>query len=273
MRAASRALIWLLAGATLAVAGEPKAVIVGKTRAYAGSDVFLNAAGSKSDADYPIQWKKVTGNVNLLSLDANGMKGGAAILTDVQPGVHRVAAVAIGVPDGTKTPAVDIYIHEITVVDPGQPAPPPLPPDPGPTPPPTPPPGPVPPPIPVPPTPPPLNATAEGIRKAAISVATTPDRKAKLAAMAANYDAVRSLVSQAAAGIPDQAAFKSPAKALAEVKARNAATAGAERDAFVPLFTTIAQWMKDWGLSTATDSGQLIQAFQDIADGFRGASL
>lgn len=138
-------LILLMAGAALA--GEPKAVVSGKTRAFAGSDVFLSAKQSKADADYPIEWQVLPGsNLNLEVLDTSALKGGGAILLDVQPGDHMVAAIAVGIPEGEKKPRVSVYVHRLTVVDPSPPpAPTPDPPapTPGPTPPP-PPPGPAP---------------------------------------------------------------------------------------------------------------------------------
>lgn len=123
-----RTLAALLLLPTLALAGEPKAVIEGNARVPAGQVAVLDA--SKSVSDKPIKWK-VVGNPSaiLIPLDRDGRKGVYALLLNLPAGTHRVLAIAATADDA------DADAIEITVGDPPAPKPDPTPkPEPPPTP-------------------------------------------------------------------------------------------------------------------------------------------
>jgi len=248
------ALAGLALWAAPAWAAEPKAVIEGPTTTKVDRTVFLNAASSAFDAQYPLAWK-VLGNPAENKADGQADPGGQVIYFDQKGKVNAVLAftaeregtfdfalVAKGKPDGTDAADADVLIWRLTVKADGA-TPPPVPP--------TPPVPPAPDPTPQPP-PSPTNAWTKIVKDAIDKVEQSKEHKVACAKALGPW--IRSMAARQ--DVSDVPAFLAANKAMIQkaldtnydawLPFRLAIQAGLEEANRAMIIVTMAQHRAEW---------------------------
>jgi hypothetical protein len=140
---------------------------------------------------------------------------------------------------------------------------------------PTPPPGPDEPPVPpdVPPVPP-LSATGKQVHDLAIrDIPDIGSHKAQVQALAKSHLTIADQITQAVAGVPAYESLKTPEGIVAATQKSNRAAVGAERQMFVPFFTSLNnEVLKPLVPTTLSTANGHIQVWKDIAAGLYAAA-